>query len=81
MAAQEQDTAAGPVTLEAGRYRLAQSPDGGMVLGRATGLCETCSTCGCGEQAAPVHIPAMVMQMAKGGVLSRVLGRIGGIPE
>ena len=68
----DQEVAAAPQTLEAGRYKLAQAPDGGLVLGRATGLCDACSGCGCGDQSPPVHVPAMVMRMAKGGMLSRM---------
>lgn len=71
----------GPVVLEAGRYRLSQAPDGSLVLGRATGLCDTCAGCGCGDQSPPVHVPAMVMRMAKGGMLGRMLGGIGGVPD
>lgn len=73
--------AAGPQVLEAGRYKLAQAPDGALVLGRATGLCESCTGCGCGDQATPVHVPAMVMKMAKGGMLGKMLGGIGGVPD
>ena len=77
----DQEVAAAPQTLEAGRYKLAQAPDGGLVLGRATGLCDACSGCGCGDQSPPVHVPAMVMRMAKGGMLSRMLGHIGEVPD
>lgn len=71
----------GPVVLEAGRYKLAQAPDGSLVLGRATGLCDTCAGCGCGDQSPPVHVPAMVMKMARGGMLGRMLGGMGGVPD
>jgi hypothetical protein len=65
-----------PVVLEYGRYRLFESPDGGWVVARAVGTCETCQNCGCGEQAEPIMIPAMVVKMARaqqngGGLLSK----------
>lgn len=72
---------AGMQVLEAGRYKLGQAPDGSLALARSTGLCEACTSCGCGQQSAPVHVPAMVMQMARGGMLGRMLGRIGGLPD
>ena len=77
----DQEIAAVPLVLEAGRYKLAQAPDGALVLGRATGLCQACSECGCGDQSPPVHVPAMVMRMAKGGMLGRMLGHIGEVPD
>lgn len=40
-----------------GRYAVYEAPDGDWVLARATGLCETCRGCGCGEQAEPVPLP------------------------
>lgn len=78
---EQAEAAPGPAVLEAGRYKLAQAPDGSLVLGRATGLCGTCASCGCGDQAAPVHVPAMVMKMARGGMLGRMLGGMGGVPD
>jgi hypothetical protein len=62
--------------LEAGRYKAFEAPDGSWVLARATGTCESCQSCGCGEQADPIHIPAMFVAMAKsgGGLGSKLKG-------
>jgi hypothetical protein len=64
-----------PVILEAGRYRLYQAPDGAWVVARAVGLCETCQGCGCGDQAGPIQIPALVIKLALtpgGGLLDKL---------
>lgn len=68
------ETATEPVTLERGRYRVSEAPDGGWVLARATSTCESCQSCGCGEAAELVHIPAMVIKMARaqGGMLGKL---------
>jgi len=69
----ETEAPAQPELLEAGRYKAFQAPDGSWVLARATGTCETCQSCGCGEQADPIHIPAMFVAMAKqGGGLAKL---------
>jgi hypothetical protein len=67
----------GPAVLEYGRYRLFESPDGGLVVARAVETCETCQTCGCGEQAEQIMIPGMVVKMARaqqngGGLLGKL---------
>ena len=74
------DTHTGPATLEQGRYKVSEAEDGGWVIGRAVGTCETCQGCGCGEQADLVHIPAMVIKMARaqGGVMGKLRGMIPG---
>jgi hypothetical protein len=55
-----------PVTLEGpGRYHVYQAPNGDWVIARSAGICETCRGCGCGEQAEPVRIPAMIIRLAK----------------
>lgn len=66
-----------------GRYIVRKGPDGGWVVGRALGICETCATCGCGEQAELIQVPGMVIQLAmqqgKGkllGMLKAVSGRV-----
>lgn len=61
-----------PVILEAGRYRVFQAPDGGWVVARAVGTCERCQGCGCGTQAEPIQIPALVIKLAlaQGGSLA-----------
>lgn len=53
-----------PVVLEFGRYRVFQAPDGGWVIARAVGTCDRCQECGCGSQADPIMIPAMVIRLA-----------------
>lgn len=57
-----------------GRYAVYKSPDGSWVIARAVDICDNCRACGCGEQAEPVQIPAMVislaMQQGKGKLMS-----------
>jgi len=74
-----EDTTAPPV-LEQGRYKVSEADDGGWVIGRAVGTCEACQGCGCGEQAELVHIPAVVIKMARaqGGVMGKLRGMIPG---
>ena len=50
---------------ERGRYALYPTPDGGLIIARAAGICATCSDCGCGEQAEPITVPAAIVGMAK----------------
>ena len=77
----ETEVQAEPVVLEYGRYRLFETPDGGWVVARAVETCETCQNCGCGEQADPIMVPAMVIKMARNGgtmgKLKAVFGRGG----
>ena len=54
-----------PEASERGRYAVYPQADGGAVIARSQGLCESCAGCGCGEQADPITIPAAVMSMAK----------------
>jgi hypothetical protein len=56
--------AAPPVIEGPGRYCVFQAPDGGWVVARAVGICDTCQACGCGEQAEPVQVPGLVIQLA-----------------
>jgi len=56
---------AAPAVLEQGRYKVFEDPDGSWVLARAVGTCERCQDCGCGDQADPVHVPAMIIAMAR----------------
>jgi hypothetical protein len=81
-AVQEAEPAKPPVVEGPGRYVVYEAPDGGWVVGRAVGICETCQGCGCGEQAEPIQIPALVISLAsqqgKGklmGMLKAVSGR------
>jgi hypothetical protein len=56
----------GPVeAVERGRYALYQTA-GGVVIGRASGICDRCASCGCGEQQEPVDLtPAGIMRLVK----------------
>jgi hypothetical protein len=54
---------------ERGRYAVYQENGGPPVLARATGLCETCTACGCGDQQEPV-------ELSPGGLM-KVLSRNG----
>ena len=70
-----------PKALERGRYKLSEAPDGGWVVARAVGTCETCSNCGCGEQADLITVPGWVVALAKNGggpmAMARALRRNG----
>jgi hypothetical protein len=50
---------------ERGRYAVYSASDGGLVIARAGGICDTCANCGCGEQADPITVPAMLVALAK----------------
>ena len=75
------NTTAEPVTLERGRYRVSEAPDGSWVLARALDTCQSCQSCGCGEAQELVHIPAMFIKMARSqgaGMLGKLKGMIPG---
>lgn len=57
--------AAAPEAADRGRYALYSQPDGGLLIARASGICQTCQDCGCGTQAEPIAIPPAVVSMAK----------------
>jgi len=67
-----------PEPAERGRYAIYEQPDGGLVIPRTHGLCETCAACGCGEQAEPLKVPGALVKMAlaaaqgNGGALSKL---------
>lgn len=48
-----------------GRYRVFETIDGGWVVARAGPICDRCAECGCGEQADPITIPGLVIQVAR----------------
>jgi hypothetical protein len=81
MADQEIVTApAEPLTLERGRYRISQAPDGGWVVARAVNTCQTCQECGCGTPADLINVPAMVLKMAGApGMMGKLRGMLGGV--
>jgi len=64
-----------PDPAERGRYVLYPHPSGrGMLIGRATGLCDRCSSCGCGDQQelidlSPAGIAATIKKMGGLGKL------------
>ncbi len=69
--------AAAPEVIEGpGRYIVRRGPDGGWVVGRATGICERCANCGCGEQAELIQIPGMVIQLAMSQGKGKILGML-----
>lgn len=78
MAKNASSAARTPVTLEGpGRYKVVQAPGGDWVIARSVDICETCRECGCGEQAEPVRIPAMVIQMAKRAGQKKMFAQLG----
>lgn len=62
-----------PVVLAQGRFKLSEAPDGSLIAAAATGICERCRECGCGEQREPKIIPGMMVRML-GGKLKGLLG-------
>ena len=70
----EQD---GPEVLEGpGRYKVFQSPAGEWIVARSVPICERCQACGCGEQADPIVVPAMVVQLAMQNGKGRLMGML-----
>jgi hypothetical protein len=61
-----------PEPSERGRYAVYPHPSApGMLIYRATGTCQTCQACGCGDQQEVIDLsPAGVMAMARkmGGI-------------
>ena len=76
-----------PGPAERGRYAIYEEPDGGLVIPRASGLCESCSGCTCGTQQEPLRIPAVMVKMAraasegKGGGLAARIRAMGGMAK
>lgn len=64
-----------PEPLERGRYAVFETPDGGMAIARSGPLCDTCANCGCGDQADPIIVPAMAVQLWR----AQQNGDLGGI--
>ena len=52
-----------PVLLERGRYANEREADGSWFILRAAPICEACQSCGCGEQADPIHLPVMIVNL------------------
>ena len=62
---------------ERGRYLAVRTGVQSMVIYRATGLCETCADCGCGDQQEPIDLsPGGIMRLvaASGISLGDVIG-------
>lgn len=55
----------GPEPAERGRYAIFEQPDGGLVIPRTSGLCESCAKCTCGEQVEPLKVPGALVKMAR----------------
>jgi len=69
--------AADPEESERGRYLAVRTGPHSMVIYRATGLCETCSDCDCGEQQDPVDLsPGGIMKLMSAAKINplQVLG-------
>jgi len=58
--------------LERGRYKVSEV-GGSWIIARSTDTCERCQSCGCGDRADPITVPAMLIAMARsGGGMSRI---------
>lgn len=78
--APEAPAVAEPVLIESGRYKLWQTPDGSPAVARATGICERCESCGCGEQQALLTMASMIQAaMANGISLGKITGTFSGM--
>jgi hypothetical protein len=64
---------------ERGRYAVYDDGSGGLVIGRASGICETCANCGCGDQADPITVPAMLVALAKNAAAGGKMPGLGAI--
>lgn len=62
---------------ERGRYAIYEQADGGLVIPRTSGLCDTCSACGCGDQAEPIRVPAALVKMARAAAAGETGGMAG----
>ena len=62
-----------PEPLERGRYAVYGTGDGGLLIARTSGICQTCQDCGCGQQAEPVGpIPGTLVAMAKAAAAGKM---------
>lgn len=57
---------AAPAPLVRGRYAIFEAPDGGWAIARTESICERCQGCGCGEQAAQIDLPPMLIPFITG---------------
>lgn len=51
--------------LERGRYALYETGQG-LVIARASGICQTCQECGCGTARDKLELPPIAVKIAKG---------------
>jgi hypothetical protein len=82
-ATEQQPDQAVPGLIERGRYAVFADETGHWFIHRAGPLCDTCAACGCGEQAAPIPVPPMVVgvitgQSALPGPVQSMLGKVMG---
>lgn len=68
--------ATAPILEGPGRYVVYEAPDGGWIINRTGGICETCQGCGCGEQADPVQIPALAIKLAQSQGRTKLMGML-----
>jgi hypothetical protein len=68
-----------PEPSERGRYAIYEQPDGGLVIPRSAPLCESCASCGCGEQQEPLRIPGALVRMARAAAEGKGNGLAGKI--
>ena len=64
---------------ERGRYAVYDDGGGGLVIARASGICDTCAGCGCGEQADPITVPAMLVALARNAAAGGKMPGLGAI--
>lgn len=77
MAAEVVETNSKPPVIEGpGRYVVYATPDGGWLVARAVGTCQTCQDCGCGEQAEPIVLPPMIISLASKTGKGKLLGML-----
>lgn len=70
---QAHDAQAPPEPLERGRYAVYGTPDGGLVITRASGICQRCQDCGCGDKQEPIGpIPGSLIAMAKAAAAGKM---------
>lgn len=52
-----------PEPAERGRYAIYRTQDGGILIARTAGLCDTCQACGCGQPQEHIGpVPGPVLQ-------------------
>lgn len=63
------------MVMEFGRYKVLSHPAGnGFIIARAVNTCETCQSCGCGQQQenldiSPRGVAGLLGQASKAGIL------------